>query len=354
MAVDIEEVKNEIIEGTKAKLVKELDKILEGKFVTPEEFEKTIATLRKANVPAKAEGTNVPFTKWLQEAKTKGLTEGTDSAGGYTVPPEYGNQIWQLNQKFAQIASKAMQMTVNSNEFRGISLVNDVSVSWVDEGASIPETEPSFGQPIVTIKKLAAMVKLSNELIQDTKANLDPLIYALIARAIAKELDNQLINGTGLPFTGVLNETGTVTVTSGAALADVLEYDDIIDMETAISSDYALNPDFVMHRTIWGKLRKLKDSNSRPLDIVDVKTKTLDGYPYVISERAPSDTSASKPILIYGDWQNAIVAHRKNLQLQILREKYSDTDQTALKFTARFGIKIMAPQAFVILNTAAA
>lgn len=353
MDEQIEKLKTDVIEGTKAELTKELDKILDGKYVTAEEFEKTISTLRQANVPAAPKGTNVPFTKWLREAKTKGLVEGTDSAGGYLVPPEYSNQIFQIQQKFTSLANKAMNITVGRDSFKGISLANDISVSWVDEGATIPEGTISFGQPVVIIKKLGVLVKISNELIEDAQANLDPLLSALVARAILKELDNQLINGTGAPFTGVLNEANIVNVVSSAALADVVNYDDIVDVEDAISSDLVLDSSFALHRTIAGILKKKKDSTGRPLGIIDPKAHTLDELPYIVSERMPHAVTASQPILLYGDWQNVIVAKRKTLSLQILKEKYADTDQVGFKFIARYGIKTMAPEAFVVLKTAA-
>ena len=356
MADEIEALKKEIVEKTKDELTKELDNILETKYVGVEEFEKVKSLLQKETELNKANtGDTAGFTKFLQDASKKALTEGTGSAGGYTVPPKYSTQIFQLQQKFARVLPLTTQITIgNTNSFKGVSLANDVSVAWVDEGAPLGETAPTFSQPVITIKKLGALVKLSNELLNDSGVNLDAFINALIARATAKELDNQIINGSGSPFTGILNASGTVSVVSGTALANVAEYDDLINVETALSDDYALDPKWILHRNVFKVIRKWKDSTGRPLDVVDAKAKEIDGIPYIRTERAPSDTAtASAPILIYGDPANVFVARRQNLTMQVLKEKYADTDQTGLKFIARYGIQVMAPQAFVILHMAA-
>ena len=353
----IKKATDTIVEKTAKEVEAKLDDILAGKYATVDQLTKLSALLKEKNTAPDAKK-SIPFSEWIRSAREgslvkKGLTEGVDSAGGYLVPPEYSNQIFQVQQKFTSLANKAMNITVGRDSFKGISLANDIQVSWIDEGATIPEHDISFKQPVVTIKKLGVLVKLSNELIEDSQANLDPLLNALVARAILKELDNQLINGTGAPFTGVLNETNIVNLVSSAALADVINYDDIVDVESAVSSDLVLNSSFAIHRTIAGILKKKKDSTGRPLGIVDPKAKTIDEIPYIVSERMPHDVSASKPVLLYGDWQNVIVAKRKTLTLQVLREKYSDSDQTGLKFIARYGIKTMAPEAFVKLTTAA-
>ena len=355
--LELQNISKGIVTDTKKQLEGELDKILAGKYATVADMNKVMALLNKDGA-GNVKKESVPFNLWIRDVANgkivkKALDEGTDAEGGYLVPPEYSTKIFQIQQKFTALSNLATQMTVGSDQFKGVSLLNDVSVGWVDEGATIPETSPSFAQNMIYIKKLAVTVRISNELLQDTKANLTSFLTALVARASVKELDNQIINGNGAPFYGVLFNANVPVVVSSAALADVLNYDDIVDVETAVNSDYIYNPAFVLHRTIAGILKKKKDSTGRPLGILDPKTKTIDELKYIVSERAPHDTSASKPILIYGDWANIIVAKKKALTLQILKEKYSDTDQTGLKFVGRYGISLATPETFVVLQTAA-
>ena len=77
------------------------------------------------------------------------------------------------------------------------------TASWVDEEGAIPEADDAFGQVSIGAYKLATMIKVSEELLNDSVFNLESYIAREFARRIgAKEPDHcnrRLKRKTGLP-----------------------------------------------------------------------------------------------------------------------------------------------------------
>ncbi|WP_255222750.1 phage major capsid protein, partial [Shouchella clausii] len=58
------------------------------------------------------------------------------------------------------------------------------TASWVDEEGLIPESDDSFGQVSIGAYKLATMIKVSEELLNDSVFNLEAYIAKEFARRI--------------------------------------------------------------------------------------------------------------------------------------------------------------------------
>ena len=59
-------------------------------------------------------------------------------------------------------------------------------LTWVAEGALIPESNPTLGSININAHKLATMVRISNELIADSVVAIESYVADLIAEAIAE------------------------------------------------------------------------------------------------------------------------------------------------------------------------
>lgn len=81
--------------------------------------------------------------------------------------------------------------------------------SWIDEEGAIPESDDSFGQVSIGAYKLATMIKVSEELLNDSVFNLESYITREFARRIGNKEEEAFFigDGTGKP-TGILNATG--------------------------------------------------------------------------------------------------------------------------------------------------
>lgn len=144
------------------------------------------------------------------DVERRALTEGTDSAGGYTVPEILSAQLIDLL-RARTIAIRAGARTVPlTSDFNSVSKVaTDPVPAWRAEAAAVAESDPTFDRITFMARSLAVLVKVSRELLDDS-LNLETELPRVLAAAMAVELDRVAFFGSGTPPepTGIVNVTG--------------------------------------------------------------------------------------------------------------------------------------------------
>ena len=117
------------------------------------------------------------------------------------------------------------KMTVD----RKIPLVSATGeAAWVEEEALITDSDDAFGQMSLGAHKLATMIKVSEELLNDLAFGLEPFISRQFAKRIGVKEENAFILGSGSSKpTGLLNETsgaqtGVTTAVTALPAASLL------------------------------------------------------------------------------------------------------------------------------------
>ena len=147
------------------------------------------------------------------------LQIGTDSEGGYLVPDEYERTLVQALEEENVLRSLCTIIQTSSGDRKIPVVASHGTASWVDEEGTIPESDEAFGQITIGAHKVATMIKVSDELLQDSVFNIESYIAAEFARRIGAAEEDAFINGdgTGKP-TGLLHATngaGTGVTTAG-------------------------------------------------------------------------------------------------------------------------------------------
>jgi HK97 family phage major capsid protein len=95
----------------------------------------------------------------------------------------------------------------------------------VQEGSTITDSRPTFGQLALRLHKLATLVALTSELKQDAGGALEAYVNKVFASEIAFETNKSIYRGTGSgqPL-GILNAPASITVAkeTGQAAATIL------------------------------------------------------------------------------------------------------------------------------------
>lgn len=290
------------------------------------------------------------FATWLKKA----MSEGTGSAGGYLVPPEYVNRILDIAKDASFVLKRADIIPVASNVDYIPNLSTDVSFSWVTEGNTPgSDTAPAFGQTTLNIKKGMAITYISNELLEDQKIGpaVDTYLTTLFGRAMGKEIDRVALVGdttAGDPFNGILNTSGITVVRSASTTG--IDYESLIDCIFGVSDDYALDPAWIGHRAFYASVLKIKDGVGTY--ILSPEAKTLLGYEMLRSERMPSSWAvADSPVAIFGDLKNIKIGLRQDLTVETSPYTKFTYDQTTLRAKFRLGIAIHPASSFVVYKT---
>jgi len=281
------------------------------------------------------------------------LQVGTDSEGGYLVPDEFERTLVEALQEENIFRTMAKIIQTASGDRKIPVVASKGTASWVDEEGAIPESDDAFGQVSIGAYKLATMIKVSEELLNDSVFNLESYIAREFARRIgAKEEESFFIgNGTGKP-TGIFNATGGAELGVTAASATAITVDEIMDLFYSLKSPYRKNAVFVMNDSTVKAIRKLKDGNGQYLwqpSITAGQPDTILNRPVKTSAYVPAIVAGAKTIA-FGDFSYYWVADRQGRSFQRLNELYAATGQVGFKATQRVDGKLILAEAIKVLQ----
>ncbi|CAI9390183.1 MULTISPECIES: phage major capsid protein [Bacillaceae] len=281
------------------------------------------------------------------------LQVGTDSEGGYLAPDEFERTLIQSLEEENIFRSLAKVITTSSGDRKIPVVASKGTASWVDEEGLIPESDDSFGQVSIGAYKLATMIKVSEELLNDSVFNLESYISKEFARRIgAREEEAFFVgDGTGKP-TGIFNATGGAELGVTATSATAVSVDEIMDLFYSLKSPYRKKAVFVMNDATVKLLRKLKDGSGQYLWQPSVQAgqpDTILNRPVKTSAYVPTVAAGAKSIA-FGDFGYYWVADRQGRSFQRLNELYAATGQVGFKATQRVDGKLILPEAIKVLQ----
>jgi HK97 family phage major capsid protein len=213
------------VEEYKAKEAKEMPKrFVPGEapnIITEQRGFKSLGEQLTAVMRARTEGVTDPKLKAIV-----GASEGVPADGGFLVQTDFAQMLLEKTFANSDIVNRVFRMPLgaNSNAIK-IPAVADSSRAdgsrfggirayWMNEGGSKTESNPSFAQVSLELKKLIGYTTCTDELLQDASA-----LESWIQRAFAAEFDfkiaDAIINGDGAgkPL-GILSAPCLVTVTA--------------------------------------------------------------------------------------------------------------------------------------------
>jgi len=246
--------------------------------------------------------------QFLAEAGMKTImSETTPAQGGYTVPVEYGNEIIKLERAGSILRQLARNFPMGTLTRLLPRQLTNVIVTWTEEGAVKTETKPTFGQLTQTAKKLAAIVKMTDELLEDNSVELDQFLMELIAEAMGLEEDRVGFagnTGAGDPFMGVLYAAGVNIATMAGATAT---FDDLVDLIMSLNAKYRQGATLVTSTTGLQVLMKIKDAQGRYIWQVPGlgQVPMIWTYPYEISDQLPVNlgVGTNETPILFGNWK---------------------------------------------------
>lgn len=255
------EVKQLVNDGKldEAKAAKEELVNMQARFDLLKDIEDEAPDKKKLEDKKPAAGIDAAFADAARHGFRNALTEGVQTKGGYTVPQDIQTRINQRRQaKFSLEDLISVENVKTETGSRVYQKKNRLAgFSEVGEGAAIPEgEEPEFERINYAVKKYAGYLAISNELLEDSDANITATITNWIGdqsratrnRLIVKALiEGKTTDGTTnyAQINSIDDITRALNITIGA---------DYKDAATITTNDYGLQV-----------LGALKDGNNRPL-----------------------------------------------------------------------------------------
>lgn len=284
------------------------------------------------------------------------LQVGTDSEGGYLAPDEYQRTLIQALEEQNIFRKLAHVISTGSGERKIPIVASKGTAAWIDEEAQYPESDDAFGMVSIGAYKLATMIKVSEELLNDSVFDVPAYIAKEFARRIGAAEEEAFFTGDGKgKSTGIL-AAGGAEVGVTAAGTNVITMDEVMDLFYSLRAPYRRNAVFIMNDSSVKALRKLKTQNGdyiwQPSVQVGEPDKLL-GRPIYTSSYMPALEAGAKGIL-FGDLGYYWVADRQGRSFKRLNELYAPTGQVGFLSSERVDGKLILPEAVKCLQMKAA
>lgn len=275
------------------------------------------------------------------------LQVGTDSEGGYLVPDEFEQTLVEALEDENFFRNIATVIQTSSGDRKIPVVASKGEAAWIDEEGAFVESDEIFGQVSIGAYKVGTMIKVSDELLNDSAFNLEAYISKEFGRRIGSKEEEAFFvgNGTGKPM-GIFNATGGAsdgTKTSTATIA----FDDVMDLFYSVKSPYRKKAVWVLNDTTVKALRKLKDNNGNYIWQPSVQAGQPDmilNRPYHTSAFVP-EIAAGKKVMAFGDFSYYWIADRQGRSFKRLNELYAANGQVGFLASQRVDGKLILAEA---------
>jgi HK97 family phage major capsid protein len=283
------------------------------------------------------------------DAEKRALSEGTDSAGGYTVPsPLSAELLDRLRAKSVCIKAGAKTVPFDSATLQIARLATDPTTTWRAENAAISASDPTFDAVLFTARTLAGIVVASRELLDDS-LNVDEALLHAFSASMGAEVDRVALLGTGTPPQplGISNTSGISTTSMGTNGASITSYDDLLTALQALRTANAADPTAaIMSPRTEATYNKLKDSLGQPLR----RPNAIADLPFLVTSKMPvtetQGTATTASRIITGNFAELMIGIRTQVRIDVLKETFATNGQIGFVAWMRADIQLMHAASF--------
>lgn len=281
------------------------------------------------------------------------LQVGSDTEGGYLVPDEFERTLIEALEEENIFRRIAKVIQSNSGDKKIPIVASKGSAAWVDEEGTYGESDDEFGQASLGAYKLGTLIKISEELLNDSAFDMESYIAKEFSRRIGAKEEEAFFtgNGTGKP-TGILAATGGAEVGVTTAGSTAITADEVIDLYFSLRVPYRKNAVWIMNDATVSAIRKLKDGQGQylwePSLVSGVPNKIL-GCEVITSPYMPTIAAGAKTI-VFGDFSYYWIADRQGRIFKRLNELYATTGQVGFIGNQRVDGKLILPEAIKVLK----
>lgn len=284
------------------------------------------------------------------------LSEGVDTEGGFLVPETFEkNLITALHDDL--IFRKLAHTFTTSTGVHRIPVVASRGVaSWVEEAGAIPESDDAFGQKSIGAHKLTALIKVSEELLNDSAFDLEGYFRDEFTKRMSSAEEEAFLigNGNGKPL-GLFTDAEGAEVGVTAASATEITADEIINLYYSLRAPYRKKAVWLLNDSTIAAIRKLKDNNGQYIwqaALKEGQPDTLLGKPVYTSVSVPGIEASAKTIA-FGDLSYYWIGDRQGVTFKRLNELYAATGQVGFLATKRVDARLIVPEAVKVLQMGA-
>ena len=284
------------------------------------------------------------------------LSEGT--GGTVLAPITYDQSMAAKLQTLATVRNLSRKVDIGSFSREFVYENGTATAYWPGESTAPTEATPTYTNITLTPKRLSAIVRVSNELIEDSGVRGGPTVMSMVQEQFARVLA-QTEEASLLPQTNVSGAPTSLFLTgslpTSAASATAITTDQVIDFVYKLPRQYRSHPScaIVTSDSTLAALRKLAAAGGTTNYFwqngyqnvgsgAAGEPDRIMGIPVYVSAAVPAIATGNY-IAMIGAWDYSIFASAQNFEFKVLRELYSPANETGFVCNSRLDCKLLLP-----------
>ncbi|MBN2270007.1 MAG: phage major capsid protein [Sedimentisphaerales bacterium] len=292
----------------------------------------------------------------LMAAKRKAAGEGVTYEGGYLVPTQLADWIVDRMGSWGKFRRNTLVVPLESDKMLVPRVQTDMTIYCPGEGKSIDESDMTFDQIALVMKKLAALAKVSSELEEDSVIAIGEILGLSFTRSMLRVEDLIAFVGDGTStyfgMTGIVHALRAVDETigniAGLEVASGNAYAEIVLGD--FTDTIARLPDDADDGAKWYVNRRFYYSVMHPLAVAAGVGTFLDiispnrqrfffGYPVEFTAAMPYVEGNSQICAILSDLRlGSYLGERKKMTIDRSDQVYFANDQIGFRAIERIDI----------------
>jgi HK97 family phage major capsid protein len=316
------------------------------------------------DVGAEAKAVNLWARGKVAEAKAMSPIAISDDGKDVTVRADWSTQIFKQIRESSPVRQVANILQTSTNELEVLVDKGEPGSAWVAETGQRADTAASFlTRHNIPVFEHYAYPSITNHLLEDSSFDVAEWLQSKIGTRFGREESASFVNGDGNGKPRGLLDYDRVPDADFEWKADPADYvigahyaggtsidvDDLLDVIDKVKVDYLPRAGWMMTRAMRTAIRKLKDTNSRPVlqaatsGVQDGFSETLLGYPVFLAEDMPA-IAVDAVGLLFGDFGEAYtIVDRRGVQ--VIRDPFTAPGFTKYYVSKRVGGALTNPEA---------
>lgn len=232
-----------------------------------------------------------------------------------------------------------------------------ITVAYATEFTELESHSNKFATIELTGYLYGALTKISKSLLRNSDFDLTNWVVKKMAKKIAKFIEGELIHGTSGKIAGIIGSYDATNMKVTLAKASEIKADELIDLQELVPDEYQSDCIWVMNRSTRKAIRKLKDGQGNYLLEKDSTSKwgyRLMGNDVYCSDNIVGLGTASKPVVMYGDFSGLAVKEGEKTEIQVLTERFATQHAVGVVAWGELDAKVEDTQKIAVAVTGSA
>lgn len=265
---------------------------------------------------------------------------------GYLLPRRLEAKLVNAMNTLSVLRPLCTEVTTAGD--RALPIVNGHGkAAWVPEGHPIPMVKDAFDRVNLDSHKLAAIIRVTNELLKDSAVDIEAYLADTFADRLSVSEEEAFIAGDGAdkPL-GLIHQAKVGCASESAGSVSI---EDVLNLIFSVPEKHRRNGTLLMNDNTL--LSLYKQCAAQGTNLWLGKDDTFFGYRIVRCAAMPDATSGSMPIL-FGDLKQVYINNNGDRSIKRLNQLFIANDHVGFLMAERVGIKLTVPDAVKGLQVA--